>query len=575
MSRDTRARVQRATVPVLVLVALAVHWPALTAKRFADDFNQLAMIEGRYPVAHTPFDLYDFITEAGRRPLMERGVLPWWSHPHLELRFLRPLSSVLLWLDVRLFGEDGAVLAHLHSLFWWGLSSWAVYRLLRDGFAKRVAVLGAFVFAVAPCHDFPLTWLANREELVSTALGALGLLEYLRWRRGRRARDGVASLALFAGAMLAGEYSLCFGGYVAAIEFTRSGDSLARRASGLACFALPAAVYLALRHAGHYGAFGTGYYHDPLRDFGAYAGSFPGRVALLFATAWGALDERAWLADPLWKVLTAAGVCAAALGLLVRRVWPELERDDRRALGWMLGGSTLALAPLVAVGVSVRLLVIPMIGVAGTVAVLLDRVWFPRGERPRRRAVEWTELLALALAFVHLFRGPLDSWLMHEYLHSLAEVREHEMAWLREKAEGKSTVVIVRASFFATIFVAPMGLDASTVVRGLAYDSGRMLLVRKSARELELVAGGRPLFPVGSDDLIRDDDVPLRAGEQVDLPGMRATIEELRDDGKPRRLTFAFDRDLDNPSFLWIVEGETGFEELELPAPGHGEPVRI
>ena len=116
----------------------------------------------------------------------------------MELRFLRPLSSALLWLDYRVFGENGIVFEHLHSLFWWALASVGLFTLLKSLFSRRVATLGVLVFAIAPCHDFPLTWIANREALVSVAIGTFALIAYSRWRERRRARDGLASLALFA-----------------------------------------------------------------------------------------------------------------------------------------------------------------------------------------------------------------------------------------------------------------------------------------------------------------------------------------------------------------------------------------
>jgi hypothetical protein len=61
----------------------------------------------------------------------------------------------------------------------------------------------------------------------------------------------------------------------------------------------------------------------------------------------------------------------------------------------------------------------------------------------------------------------------------------------------------------------------------------------------------------------------------VELSGMRATIVSLRDDGKPRRLRFDFDKDLDDPSYLWVVEKGVTFEEQKLPAPGFGEPLKM
>lgn len=565
---------QRAALPLVALFAFVVHLPVLSAARLQDDYNQTAMIAGRYPSHPGPLNLYDFINDGNRSALIERGFLPWWTDPKMELRFLRPLSSALLWLDYRVFGENGIVFEHLHSLFWWALASVGLFTLLKRQFSPRVATLGVLVFAIAPCHDLPLTWIANREALVSVAIGTFALIAYSRWRERRRARDGLASLALFTLAMLAGEYSLCFAGYALAIELTRPPEPLGRRAVGMSPFALPVLVYLATRHSLHYGAFGTGYYHDPLRDFGAYASSVPRRFSLLFAMCWAGIDDRPWAYEVGWKLALLLGVTVALLVVPLRRTLRELDENARRRATWLVLGSTLALAPIMAVGPSMRLLEIPMLGVSAGVALILDHAWFPVRPQPRHGAAEWTALVALGLAFVHLVRAPLNSCIDQRDLRRMNATFDKQMKWLRERAEGKSTVVVLRANLFQTMFVAPLVVDAAIPVRDLTFDSGHFLLLRTAPNAIELVAGKDPLFPVGSDDLVRNAEQPLVPGETVAVSGMRGTVVALRDDGKPRRLRFEFDRDLDNPSMLWVVQKGSVFEEQKLPAPGYGQPVK-
>jgi hypothetical protein len=571
--KTAAVRLRPALVPALACFAVLVHWPVLGTCRFLDDYNQLAMTEGRYPSHPGPLDLYDFITDANRGALIERGILPWWSHPNIELRFLRPLSSALLWADHRLFRGGSPIFEHLHSLLWWALASFGVFTLLRELFSRRVGLIGAFVFAVAPCHGFPLSWMANREELISTALGVFGLLSYSRWREHRRVRDAVVALALFGAAVLAGEYSLCFAGYVAAIELTRRRESLGTRATGVACFALPVVVYLAARHSLHYGAFGTGYYHDPFRDFRAYASAVPRRLTVLFATAWLGVDDRLWVDDPWWKLALLLAVTVGLLAMSVRWLVPGLAPEPRGRAVWLLAGSVLAIAPVMAVGPSVRLLEIPMVGVSAWVALALDDAWFPRRASAPRGAAGWAELAALALAFVHLVRAPLDSWLTHRYLQNVASTFERQMAWLHDRAEGKKMVVVLRASFFQTLFVTPLMLDGDVPVRDLSFLSGHVLVLRTSPRSIELIAGSQALFPVGPEDLVRNDDPPLYPGEVIEIPGMRATVIALLEDGTPKRLRFTFDRDLEDPSYLWVVEKASGFEEVKIPPNGHGESL--
>ncbi len=89
----------RAWIPaaLLLLAGVIVYLPALRSSYFLDDYVQASMAAGTFPRPRSPFDLYDFINDADRSVLQARGLFPWWSDPHVTLRFFRPLSSVLVW----------------------------------------------------------------------------------------------------------------------------------------------------------------------------------------------------------------------------------------------------------------------------------------------------------------------------------------------------------------------------------------------------------------------------------------------------------------------------------------------
>ena len=77
---------------------------ALRGPLALDDFMQRALIEGRPIPKRGPLNLYDFVANDNRTALLDQGAIPWWSDPHLTIRFLRPLPSALVWADHRLFG---------------------------------------------------------------------------------------------------------------------------------------------------------------------------------------------------------------------------------------------------------------------------------------------------------------------------------------------------------------------------------------------------------------------------------------------------------------------------------------
>jgi hypothetical protein len=555
-------------------LAVLVHLPALAAPFLLDDIAQTSMAEGRYVAPRSAIDLYDYIDDQDRPALLDRGIIPWWTDPALVVRFFRPLSSVLLWADHHVFGPH-PLWHHLHSLGWWAVATLGVHTLLRRVLRSRPAMLGTVAFALAPAHAVPLVWLANRDVLVSTALGCWALVAYVRWRDARQPRDAARSLVLFALAVLAGEYGLSFAGYVLAIELTRRRESWVRRALGLAVFLLPAAAYVTLHVALGYDARGAGFYRNPLHDFGTYAHGVPRRLAILLGAAWFGVDE-SWTASSGWALAALGLGTAGLLAVPVARVLRAAGDDDRRRILWMLAGSVLSLGPVLAVEASRRLLGVSMIGVCGVTGVLLDGAWFPAAPPPRRGLAELTGLVALALGFAQLVRAPIETVAVLRASTRGAQVVASRGAWLQEHVGGatRSTVVVLRADSSETALWGPLVLrdKAPDRWRVLSFASGRLLLLRTGARSIELVQSDRPIFNVGPDDLFRGAG-SVQIGDSVELPGFKATVLQVDDQQRPKRVRFELDRDLDDASLQWITEGHEGFREEPPPPVGYGTPV--
>jgi len=163
----------------------------------------------------------------------------------------------------------------------------------------------------------------------------------------------------------------------------------------------------------------------------------------------------------------------------------------------------------------------------------------------------------------------------------IEEFYDDRIAWLRKRAPDlpSTRVVVVRADSAQTMLFAPFMFDEARGVPParwwvLSYESRRALLLRTGPRTLDLVASTpKPLFPVGPNDLFRNEEMPVHVGETMEVPGLRSTILEIGDDGGPRRVRFDFDRDVDDPSFWFVAEGDTGFKELVVPRVGMGMPV--
>jgi hypothetical protein len=555
-----------------------VFLPALRAQFFLDDFLHNAMVQGTYPVPRSPFNLYDFVGDDNRDTLVQNGLLPWWAHPELKIRFFRPLASMLLWVDHRIFGMQPLV-PHLHSFVWWIAAVLALYAFHRRLFSPRVTLFATVIFALSPCHMLPIAWLANREALISITFGTCGLLHYVAFREGTDAglrRFGRACLAAlcFAFALLGGgEYALAFGGYIVAFDLTRR-ESIGRRAISILPFVLPAALYLAVRFHLHYGTAGSGFYADPIRDPAAYLALAPWRFVAQLADGWLTLGTFTWREG--WERYAVAAIVIVSAAFLVRPIkycLGALEEKHRRTATWLLLGSFIALVPTLAVVPAMRLLGISMIGISAAVAIVLDRAWF-YGPTPKTLDAQLTTLAAIGLGFTQLVHGPGMSFLTGlTQRNETVEFASHT-AWLRDRVGDatKANIAIVRG--LPNVFFVPFALEPRGRTPGryrVLSQAGHVLALRTGERSLELaVSKESGMFPAGEQNLYRSPENPLTEGMEISRPGMKVTVLEPGEDGPPRRLRFVFD---DDPSdVVWISDGYKKMVDAPLPKIGRGAP---
>jgi len=546
---------------VAAAIAIAVHLPSLKAPLLHDDYAQRAMVAGQILPKRSAFNLYDFIADDNRALLLDRGAIPWWCSRDLTIRFLRPLSSALVWLDVTLFGS-GSAGPHAHSLFWWALAVVAVGCLLRRVLSAPAALIGAFVFAVAPSQTGPLLWLANRGTLVCTALGSFGLLFYVRWREGGARGHGLVADALFTAAFCAGEYAFAFAGYVAAFEVVCAREPPFRRIQRSVPFVVPLLGYLGAHRLLGYGTHGTGFYIDPLRQPLAYLSAAPRRALILAGEAWGTLDD-----GELARNGDRAATLIGAGTLVVAGVLVGLALSDRlahrRPIAWLAGGAALAMIPALSSEPSARVLDVVAIGVAGSLGSMVDTVW---GTARGGFAVVTARLLTGLFLIAQTLGGSTRT--LHEIRMFTATNRAFEgrIEWLREHLNAPISVVlqaITPPAAFWTPFA--LGDRAPARWRVLSFQPGDLVAIRTGPSVLEVSSPGGSLFPAGPFDLFREPGT-LREGEVFEMAGMRTTVLQLDTGGHPTRVRFELDRNLDDRDVQTLSERQSGFEEVAQPA---------
>ena len=563
---------------LLVGVGAVLFWPALTTSFFLDDYLQSAMVHGRFPGIRGPFALYDFVADDNRQALFEHGFLPWWTDPALTLRFLRPLSSALLFYEHTFIGAHPFVM-HLHSFAWWVAAVFAARSFFRRCVTPRAAAFATVMFALAPCHALPIGWLANREALISLTFGTLGLTGLLRWQRGDGARWAALSFLAFSVALAAGEYALACGGFV--VAFVWRGPPMrpgtATRRGGLWLFAVPSAAYLIARGTLGYGAVASGFYQDPLRDTWLFLRHVPWRLASLTLWGWFSQDPSTWRwGDMSWPVGVAAGLGLFGLRAALLHVTATQQPEARKATWTLVWGVFLSLFPLLAVVPSVRLVGVPMLGIAPVVGVMLEAAWFARETEARHGVEEWTAIAATLLGFAHLVHGPGRGYVNARQIHTYAAEFEQHASELAKRVEGRVAPEIVVVRGLDDIFVYGFALEALGVhdprLTVLTH-TGHVLCLRTDDDTLDIhLAADSGMYPVSVGDLYRGELRPAMPGDVFTTATFAATVTDVTSNG-PRAARFQFSTDLDDPRRMWVGESRTrGFYDAPPPKVGFGEP---
>lgn len=593
----------------------------------ADDYAQLAMIDGTYPVKRAFWDLYSFsngTAEEGAK-LHHSGFYPWFAHRELSLSMFRPLASAMIWLDYRMFGSD-AVPYHVHTALWWAGMVLAVAWLLGALLPRTVACVALAFFAVDESHTVPIAWLANRCAITASFFGVLGLLAYVRHREGGARALAWVSALCFTLAVGFGEYALCIVPYAAAYELWRLrqgrrvpaparpplGAALRDHALAAWPIALPSAAYLALRHALGQGPRHSGIYISPERDLGGFIALVLQRVPVLFADLLAAVPAEMWTFGSLWSGplhqlgwvserwlwspapwRRAHSILGAVVLLLGVIAWwlltRKLRREEARAaqtsappfelrhLRWLVWGGALSVLPVVGSFPSSRVLMVPEIGAAAflaTLVVLGLAELRRRAAHGRARAA----LIALAAGSVLCFHFFLPARVSHADSAGmrLGATATRKAIFTMEANVRKlplQRVVVLAAREYGTSMYIPMtrarfGKPAPPLCWTLSLTPAPHVILRESATAFRLAPmNGFAMLTTAPEELLSDPNDPFVPGSVVDLGGMTITVLET-DGPRVQAIRVEADVPLEDPSLWFVVPTMAGIRRFPMPRIG-------
>jgi hypothetical protein len=559
----------RVTVVALVLAA-GLGIPTLGTGQFADDYIHTATIKGLVPMGGR-LDLFSFASGHPERTstLVRLGLYPWWTLPELRLAFWRPLSSAIAYVEYQLVG-DRLVLRHVHSVLWYMALVATVALIMRRLFPTAIGPLALLLFTVDDAHVVPVAWLANRNALIAVTPALLGLWMHLLWREnGKRWALPVSVLAWTVG-LLGGESAVGVFGYAAAYEALSAPGSRRSRAKAIlplvALFITYAVTYRLLGR----GAWGSGSYLDPIAQGASYFGALGPRLLALSAGALLNIPAELGMnaAPSRWFDWSAGFIAMAGCSWGARRLWPSLSSEEQRHCRWLWLGAVLAMLPVAAAFPSNRLLVVPSLGVSVLLAVLILGAWRQR----RRITLAGLGVLHLALPIVAWFFFSWVGLMLARYSLDVAFNVDLDPA----RVSSQRVVILVVPDGVVGMYTGLVrrmnGLPTpqAWLPLTLAPQDHRVTRTGPGSLDLELVEGRflRSEF----EQLFRAKDHPMRVGDRVELPGLIAEIMEADALG-PRRVSFAFDRSLDDPSMLVLAWRDGRLRPYAPPAIGRSEII--
>ena len=542
----------------------------------------------------TPIDAFSFVNgdEELIRKAVEESRIPWWTHPRLQLAFLRPITGLSHWIDFRVWPEL-PWLMHVQSLLWFAgavIAAASFYRRLL--LPAWVAGLAGLLFALDDAHGLPAVWIANRNASIGVFFGLLALIAHDRWRReGWKPGACLAPVALLAG-LLAGEIALAAGGYLLAYALFLDTGSWRHRLTSLIPAGVVGATWWGAYRAMGFGASGSGVYIDPGADPFVFVTAVVERAPILLFGQWvlpAGLHNMLSLEAGhfVWLVALLLIVVIAALLL------PILKRE--MVARFFALGMILSLVPACATFPDDRLLYFAGFGGMGLLAQFLAAIW---------QRVEWvpsSRIRRLPLQFacwvsivIHLVFAPLALAMTTNTVRTFGTFI-NRAAWSLPSDPGVAdqTVLIVNSptafiSIYGPLVQAFNGrpIPGHTLILGsgiypttISRPAANSIAIRPDGGYL--VEPGRPrpgheatqppfhpaYFHQMLDHLYRDA-TPMRVGDRILYGGAEVEIAEVTEDGRPIEIWAHFDVELEDPSLRWLEWRNGVYVAFELPAVG-------
>ncbi len=523
-------------------------------------------------VARKPSDAFRFVDgdPARNRRMIDAGLLPWWTDPHVKAAFWKPLTVLTHALDYGLWPGMPSVM-HLQSLFWFGLWVLAACLLYRRIMRPTIAAaLAGLLYAIDDARAVPVAWLANRNAVLAGLFGILAIGAHYRACRNQGRIFAVLSPLLLAMSLLSAETGIGTGGYLVALAITLDTRGWHRGLLRLWPHLLVVVAWRIAWSAQGYGVHAVDVlYTDPLGHPLAFVQNVIERLPLYILGQWTAFPaEVAMVLSPRGAALMWCG--GVAVSALVVLIFLPLLRRSRVARFWGLG-TLLAAIPMCSAAPMNRHLVFIGLGAMGLLgqflAASLHRQFW-RGSLAWRAAlgtiVGLTVGIHLAIApvaFAFIARNAPAPQNLLDSLHAipLTPDRNRDLIFVNHPIPMEILDLLTARAVDHDPLPrhAQILAPASTAISVSRIDD-RSLLVRPdggflSSAVSRLGYSGKYFNP---------------SDEAVALPIMRCHVVETTTDGRPAKVLFHFNVPLEDASLQWLYWEDGEFRKFRPPAVG-------
>ncbi len=602
---------------VLAVVTVIIMLPALNAGFIQDDlFHQAKLLgpselpERFYDMRLSPpdsgtlpgvlRDMYAIVpTESDYEKFKDFGLLPWWTAEDFRGTNWRPLTAFTHWLDYQLY-PNSPVLMHAHSLIWFAAVIFLVAILYRKLLGPVwIAGLAALLYMIDDSNYFPAMWIANRNLLLSLFFSILTLLMHHRWRQHKSVYAGVAVPFLLLLALLSTEAGIATFAYLFAYALIIESGNRRRRALSLVPSFIVIVIWRIIYNALDYGAQSSGFIIDPGSEPLRYAWAVVKRAPVLLSGQWG------WQPAEMFNLFSDYArrwnlLAAATFLLLILIVFVPLLRKSRVALFWF-AGMMLCILPICATSPMNRNLLFAAIGAFGLTAQFIGGLFVKESWVPKTRywlVPAW--IICVTLLFINIIIAGGTRVIVPKRISSIFNTFYSTVDVGSQPDLENKTIVVVNAPNPFLFLGLPVlrayeNKPLPERTRVLAPGFVALEITRTGEKTLLLKAQtGNILSPETSredfklnfvyfydefNSLFRPEDLPFRAGEQVELTGMSVEVIDVDRAGQPVEVQFHFAVSLDDPSLSWLQwdwkkSGFGSYSRFKVPAVGEKTNIR-